>query len=747
VASIEYAVRATDAASAVFAKIAASADGLDSQLEDLGKRVAAPEVQLDDAKATLGMIRAAERLDKLSAKVADPSVHLDDAKAQTEILRINAMLDRLGAKKVTATVAVDVDRHGLMSRLGGFGGGGGILGLLGSAAGSAGGAVASAAGPAAIGLTSLIGGVTALAAALAAVAFAAQAAGGAITLGLGGAIAGIAVLGAMKSKAVKSAFADLAKSANHDLAQIGKPFIPVLESIARTAKSVLGGLTPVFRSAAGVISGPFKTFADTLIKAFGQPAVKQAIQASAAAFAAILKAVTPGLAGNIKTLANGVTNIAKAVAANPQAFADFINFLFKIAGFALNAIAWLTRVATYIERHFKPAVHEIAVIFDGVRHDIAHIWDQIFENSIGTVIRFGHDVERDFNDFRHRTAVVFDGIRHDIAHIWDMIWNNTIGRMIRGQQDMFKLGDEWRHHIANTWDGLRHDIAHIWDVAWNNTVGRAIRGIQDVQRVLRAGFRGAIHWLYQAGKDVIQGLWNGLTFIWHKVTGFISGIAGWIKAHKGPVGLDARLLEPAGRALMSGLRIGLLGEWHTIASWISGIGGQISAILHGGIPAGSKAITGAVGLGRAMAAARGWTGTQWDALFALWQRESGWNRLARNPSSGAAGIPQDITGNFHGGALGQILWGLNYIAGRYGSPVAAWQHEMRYGWYDRGGWLPPGLSLAMNTTGRPERVGGGNVTYNLTVNAPVGSNPRDVGRQIVGYIKSFEAGSGASWRR
>jgi len=114
-ASIQYVVSATDAASAVFAKIGASADGLDKQLEDLGKRVADPEVRLDDAKFTLGMIRAAERLDKLSAKVADPKVQVDTAAAQKEILRINAMLDRLGSK--TVNVTVDVNRRGFAGGL------------------------------------------------------------------------------------------------------------------------------------------------------------------------------------------------------------------------------------------------------------------------------------------------------------------------------------------------------------------------------------------------------------------------------------------------------------------------------------------------------------------------------------------------------------------------------------------------------------------------------------------------------
>ena len=109
-------------------------------------------------------------------------------------------------------------------------------------------------------------------------------------------------------------------------------------------------------------------------------------------------------------------------------------------------------------------------------------------------------------------------------------------------------------------------------------------------------------------------------------------------------------------------------------------------------------------LGRSMAANYGWTGRQWTDLYMLWNRESGWNPYARNPTSGAAGIPQDITGNFHGGAAGQIAWGLNYIFGRYRSPANAWAHEVSQGWYDRGGWARPGYTGMWNTSGQPERV-------------------------------------------
>lgn len=87
----------------------------------------------------------------------------------------------------------------------------------------------------------------------------------------------------------------------------------------------------------------------------------------------------------------------------------------------------------------------------------------------------------------------------------------------------------------------------------------------------------------------------------------------------------------------------------------------------------------AIQLGYEMAAARGWTGDNWDALYKLWMKESGWNPNSVNRSSGACGIPQaypcsKITDK---SAAGQITWGLNYIKGRYGTPSAAWAFFLR----------------------------------------------------------------------
>jgi hypothetical protein len=107
----------------------------------------------------------------------------------------------------------------------------------------------------------------------------------------------------------------------------------------------------------------------------------------------------------------------------------------------------------------------------------------------------------------------------------------------------------------------------------------------------------------------------------------------------------------------------------------------------------------------------GWQ-SQYNALNRLWTRESGWRWNARNPGSGAYGIPQSLPASkmrsagadYHDNAGTQIKWGLGYIRGRYGSPNRAWAHSQSTGWYDSGGYMPPGYSVSYNGTGRPERL-------------------------------------------
>lgn len=119
---------------------------------------------------------------------------------------------------------------------------------------------------------------------------------------------------------------------------------------------------------------------------------------------------------------------------------------------------------------------------------------------------------------------------------------------------------------------------------------------------------------------------------------------------------------------------------------ITGTGGTAgtvppeSQVGQGGSQTANKA------LGRIMAAAYGWGGSEWQYLESGWQEESGWSTTAANvpsdPYNNAYGIPQANPGtkmasagaDWKTSAYTQIKWGLSYIAQNYGSPsqVPGW---------------------------------------------------------------------------
>ncbi len=84
-----------------------------------------------------------------------------------------------------------------------------------------------------------------------------------------------------------------------------------------------------------------------------------------------------------------------------------------------------------------------------------------------------------------------------------------------------------------------------------------------------------------------------------------------------------------------------------------------------------------------------WGRRQFRYLDPLWARESSWNVHAFNAYSGAYGIPQAVPGSkmasagrhWRTSASTQIRWGMRYIKDQYGSPAAAWRHELATGWY------------------------------------------------------------------
>lgn len=117
--------------------------------------------------------------------------------------------------------------------------------------------------------------------------------------------------------------------------------------------------------------------------------------------------------------------------------------------------------------------------------------------------------------------------------------------------------------------------------------------------------------------------------------------------------------------------------------------------VDGGTPSQNK------NAARQMLAAMGWS-SQFGALDNIWTNESNWDQFARNPTSGAYGIPQSLPAEKMAAAgddwltnpVTQMRWGLGYIRDAYGDPERAWEFWQRNHWYAKGTRnASPGLAL------------------------------------------------------
>ncbi|MCG5460853.1 hypothetical protein MED01_004279 [Micromonospora sp. MED01] len=138
---------------------------------------------------------------------------------------------------------------------------------------------------------------------------------------------------------------------------------------------------------------------------------------------------------------------------------------------------------------------------------------------------------------------------------------------------------------------------------WDKLTGGARRALDSVAGAF-GGLRGRItsavgnlgSLLYNAGRNLINGLINGIRSAFGALESTLSWVTSRIPDWKGPPDKDRRLLEPAGSAIMGGLIRGIRGEVPSLRSELGGVtalvaGTPLAATVAGGYGLSASAPT------------------------------------------------------------------------------------------------------------------------------------------------------------
>lgn len=147
-----------------------------------------------------------------------------------------------------------------------------------------------------------------------------------------------------------------------------------------------------------------------------------------------------------------------------------------------------------------------------------------------------------------------------ISDIWNGI-ESVISGVAQAVGPIVSAGFNAMKSVAT---GIMNALKAVISGVWNGIKGVFNAGMSFIKSVTHADLSGN-------GRAIMNSFFDGLKSVWNSIKSFVSNIAGWIKAHKGPISYDRRLLIPAGQAIMHGLNVGLVDGFSNVQSTIFGI--------------------------------------------------------------------------------------------------------------------------------------------------------------------------------
>lgn len=225
-----------------------------------------------------------------------------------------------------------------------------------------------------------------------------------------------------------------------------------------------------------------------------------------------------------------------------SAVADYIGGL---AEKFVSAPKWTqSAIITFGFTDFFETIREIAIVLgDGIKSAITNVWVEITTiatNTWNTIKQFFVDT---WESIKQGTIDAWNGLKAWLAETWENMKQGAVDVWNSVKQFFVDLWESTKTNTINMWNAIKDGVANAWEntkTAVINTAKGIVDGAKQAWEDLKQGVSNAIEKvketfnqikeidLLQIGKDIIDGLVNGIKGKIEDVKNAVKDIAGSI---------------------------------------------------------------------------------------------------------------------------------------------------------------------------------------------------------------------------
>lgn len=259
---------------------------------------------------------------------------------------------------------------------------------------------------------------------------------------------------------------------------------------------------------------------------------------------------------------NAIINAWNAICEFFSAIPVFFQNLWEnIKNFFING--WNSIVSFFTET-IPQWIQNVITWFEQLPYNLGLIIGKM----IGSIIQFGLDV---WNWITVELPKIIQGIIDWFAKLPGNLWNwllKTINNIVTWGQNMWNTAVQW---TSNTINGIIDWFSQLPSRVWNwllNTINNIVNWGRDMVNKGKTAALNLVNGIVNTvrelpqnmlniGKNLVKGLWNGITgmgsWLWSKVTGFFNGIIDGIKSVLGIHSPSRVMNKEVGRFMALGL--------------------------------------------------------------------------------------------------------------------------------------------------------------------------------------------------